>query len=184
MFSWKNIKTTIRQKVVNSENNTEKVLGVAEAVGKTIVLGASTVAKVTPHIISDLMDTVIQNSDDDNKKAQAQDIKNQMKDRIKENNKTSISQDNELSALQKYVKKLESIQEQIKNYEKTEKINDRKMAEIFLKLETASEDEKITLNTYKEKLFDTIKKEHTQYMKLIAKENQLNRLIDDYKDNN
>ena len=44
MFSWKNIKTTI-QKIVNGENNTEKALGVAEVIGKTIASGGSAIAK-------------------------------------------------------------------------------------------------------------------------------------------
>ena len=38
MFSWKNIKTTIRQKIVNGENNTGKALGVAEVIGKQLLL--------------------------------------------------------------------------------------------------------------------------------------------------
>ena len=58
------------------------------------------------------------------------------------------------------------------------------MNEIFLKLEKASEAEKIALNAEKDALFNAIKKGHSRYMKLIAKEKQISCIIDDYKDNN
>lgn len=204
MFSWKNIKTTIRQKVVNGENNTEKALGVAEVIGKTIASSASAVVKVTPHVISHLMTDVINNTDDDAKRSKAQDIKDKMEERIEKNNNSSSLQDEkesepqkekknhnsyglqdkELSELQKYEEKLKDIHIKIEKYEKAEKRADARMNEIFLKLETASEEEKLALNTEKEKLFNALKEGHTNHLKLIAKESQLSRIIDDYKYDN
>ena len=184
MFSWKNIKTTIRQKIVNGENNTEKALGVAEVIGKTIASGGSAIAKATPHVISHLMNDVIKNSNDDDKKEKAQNIQNQMKNKINENENAPSSQDRELSELKKYEEQLKKIQLEIKHSEAAEKLADAKMNEIFLKLEKASEAEKIALNAEKDALFNAIKKGHSRYMKLIAKEKQISCIIDDYKDNN
>ncbi len=184
MFSWKNIKTTIRQKIVNGENNTGKALGVAEVIGKTIASGGSAIAKATPHVISHLMNDVIKNSNDDDKKEKAQNIQNQMKNKINENENSPSSQDRELSELKKYEEQLKKIQLEIKHYEAAEKRADAKMNEIFLKLGKASGAEKITLNAEKDELFSSIKKGHSKYLKLIAKENQISCIIDDYKDNN
>ena len=89
-----------------------------------------------------------------------------------------------MSELKKYEEQLKKIQLEIKHSEAAEKLADAKMNEIFLKLETASGAEKITLNAEKDELFSSIKKGHSKYLKLIAKENQVSCIIDDYKDNN
>lgn len=184
MFSWKNIKTTIRQKVVNGENNTEKALGIAEVIGKTIVSGGSAIVKATPHVMSHLMTDVINNTNDDEKRAKAQDLKNQMNEKIEKNKSSASSQDRELSELQKYEEKLQKVQAEIKAYEEAEKKLDARMEDIFLKLDQASEEEKLILNADKDKLFNVLKTGHSKHMKLIEKENQLNRIIDDYRDGN
>ena len=54
-----------------------------------------------------------------------------------------------MSELKKYEEQLKKIQLEIKHSEAAEKLADAKMNEIFLKLETASGAEKITLNAEK-----------------------------------
>ena len=54
------------------------------------------------------MNDVIKNSNDDDKKEKAQNIQNQMKNKINENENAPSSQDRELSELKKY-------EEQLKN---------------------------------------------------------------------
>lgn len=115
MFSWKNIKTTVRQKVINGEDNSQRVLGIAEAIGKTIVSGATSVVKAAPMIASAAMDNVIKNSKDDDQINDAKEKKEhfdqQMRDRKERESNTPSKEDIEL---QKYKEELKQVRNKLK----------------------------------------------------------------------
>jgi archaellum component FlaD/FlaE len=115
MFSWKNIKTTVRQKVINGEDNSQRVLGIAEALGKTIVSGATSVVKAAPMIASAAMDNVIKNSKDDDQINDAKEKKEhfdqQMRDRKERESNTPSKEDIEL---QKYKEELKQVRNKLK----------------------------------------------------------------------
>ena len=66
---------------------------------KTIASGGSAIAKATPHVISHLMNDVIKKTLTTTIKRKAQNIQNQMKNKINENENSPSSQDRELSEL-------------------------------------------------------------------------------------
>ncbi|MDV8158059.1 hypothetical protein [Acinetobacter bereziniae] len=115
MFSWKNIKTTVRQKVINGEDNSQRVLGIAEALGKTLVSGATSVVKAAPMIASAAMDNVIKNSKDDDQindaKEKKEHLYQQVKERKEKESNTPSKQDIEL---QNYKEKLKQVKNNLK----------------------------------------------------------------------
>ena len=59
MFSWKNIKDTYAEKVKNSDNTSDKTLGVLEVVGKSFASGVTVVVKEIPSIFVSMAEDAI-----------------------------------------------------------------------------------------------------------------------------
>lgn len=114
MFSWKNIKITARQKVMNGESTTEKALGIAEVISKSIVSGATSVVKAAPAVASAMLDTAINNSKDEAQRDKAQKLKDDFDQKVESQKNDPSSKDKEVIELEKYEKELLEIRAKLK----------------------------------------------------------------------
>lgn len=191
MFSWKNIKTTVRQKVINGETNSEKALGVLETLGKSTVSVGTSIVKAVPLMVGEYYksqaDVMSKNSNENirNKGAdlreKAEKLSNDSKDNFSyyDSDKVSERCRNELNG---YKKKLEQITINLQSNDAQSISLEKKIAKLELELqEERDESKKIIIKKQMNESYEMYQKLILAMNKLFQKQRQLERIIDDYE---
>lgn len=188
MFSWKNIKDTYNDKVKNSNSAGDKTLGILEVVGKSIVSGATAVAKEIPTIVNNMADTASdrskQNADrvlrdsnssqENREKAQAylekhSEIKEKIqegKQKLKDSSTGYFDQDSIRSReIDNYKLKLKQLEKDLKKYQERMKHLVESQRELAIQLSKTLDDEQ---KIKEQNRFDQLNEVLVQYESQIA----------------
>lgn len=143
MFSWKNIKDTFNDKVINGADAKEKTLGTLEVLGKSVVSGAVGLGKFTANNLMDELTKANRNLADKNEKSLkelSKDSSLTYEERQELEAKIEKFQENKVRILEGRIRALEDKKSKLDNaiseMEVEIKSSDRSDLETFEKLES------------------------------------------------